>query len=153
MVVIFLVAGALGGWFWHHLWAPAPEGFVYAKIPRFDDDQEFRGTGLYLMISVATGLVIAAVCTAVFERNELWTLAAVIVGAFAAGFVMQAVGHALGPDSASAFAEQAKDYERVRADLHAAWLPVIVGFPAGALLGSVSVLSLPTGRKPEEPTG
>ena len=153
MLAIFVIVGALGGWLWHHLWAPAPEGLVYGGLARFDDDLEFRGTGLYLIIAVLLGLLGGLVCTYFFERHEVWTLAAVALGSVAAAFVMLGVGHTLGPDSAASFAEHADDFETVRGDLHATWLAVGVSFPAGALLGSVTVLSIFTGRTSKDSNG
>ena len=151
VVVIFVVVGAVSGFVWHLLWAPAPEGLVFDGVPRFDNDQEFRSTGLYLIIATVAGLIVGLLCTYVFECHEVWTLMAVALGSVAAGFVMLGVGHALGPDSAASFAEQAEDFEKVRGDLHATWLAVGVSFPAGALLGSVTVLSIFAGRTSGEP--
>ncbi len=132
VVVAFVIAGALGGWLWHHLWAPAPEGVVVEHVAHFDDDADFRGTGLYLPIAAGIGLLLGLVITWVFERDEVVTLLAVAVGSLLGGLVMLWVGHTLGPESASEFAEGAKDWETVTGDLHAAWLPVLLSCPGGA---------------------
>lgn len=146
VIGVFVLAGLFCGWLWHHLWAPAPKGLVFNHVPRFEDDADFSGPGIYFLIAVGTGLLLGLVMTFVFERDELWTLAAVVVGAVAAGGVMAAVGIILGPDSAAAVAEDADNWAKVTGDLHVPVLTVLTSFPGGALLGSVIVLTCFTRR-------
>ncbi|KQY64001.1 MULTISPECIES: hypothetical protein [unclassified Nocardioides] len=153
IVAVFVVAGAVGGWFWHHLWAPAPKGFALEGVPHFEDDADFRGTGLYVAIAAGLGLVIGIVVSFVFERDELVTLGSVVVGALLGGVVLLAVGQALGPDSAIEAAKHTKDWDPVTGDLHASWLPVLVSCPGGALLGTVVVLTCFNRRRETEPSG
>ncbi|QIX26376.1 hypothetical protein ncot_07005 [Nocardioides sp. JQ2195] len=143
----FVLAGLFCGWLWHQLWAPAPEGVVYGHVPRFEDDKDFRGVGLYFLVAVVAGVLISLVSTFVFERDEVWTLLAVVVGSLAAGGVMLAVGKALGPDSAAEAARRADDFAKVKGDLHAPWVTVLTSFPGGAALGSVVVLTCFTRRR------
>lgn len=137
----FVLVGLFCGWLWHQLWAPAPQGFVYEHAPYFEDDKDFRGPGLYFLIAVPAGLLLGLVSTFLFERDEVFTLVAVVVGALAAGGVMALFGALIGPDSATAFAEQADDWEKVTGDLHATKVAVFTAFPGGALLGSAIVLT------------
>lgn len=147
----FVLVGVFCGWLWHHLWAPGPTGIVFDHVPRFEDDAEFRGTGLYFLIATIAGLAVSLVLTFVLEHDEVWILAAVVVGSLLAGGVMAAFGHVLGPDSAADFAAGAEDFEKVHGDLHAAMLTILVSFPGGALLGSVIVLTCFTHRQPRVP--
>ncbi|KRF17384.1 hypothetical protein ASG90_08860 [Nocardioides sp. Soil797] len=153
VVGAFVVVGLFCGWLWHQLWAPGPEGIVFNHVPRFEDDKDFRGVGLYFFIAVTAGLVVSLASTLIFERDEVWTLVAVAVGSLAAGGVMLAVGAALGPDSATSFAEGADDMAKVKGDLHAPWLTVLTSFPGGALLGSVIVLTCFTRRRDRKRSG
>lgn len=153
VAVTFVVAGAACGWLWHQWWQPAPQGFVVDGQAHFADDAVFRGTGLYFLIASVAGLVIGALVTRFFEKDEVWTLAGLVVGALLAGAVMLLVGRALGPDSAAEFAESAKNFEAVTGDLSAAPLAVVVAFPGGALVGAVTMLSLFSRRIEPEPSG
>src|SRR3546814_275171 len=140
VLVVFLVAGAACGWLWHQIWAPAPTGFAYQNEPVFDDDVVFRGTGLYMVIGLTAGLVLCAVATWFFEADEVLTLAAVALGSVAAGWLMVAVGSALGPESMYAAAQGAEDFTVIEANLEAGSLVPWIAFPGGALVGAVVVL-------------
>lgn len=148
----FVLAGLFCGWLWHQLWAPGPEGIVFNHVPRFEDDKDFRGVGIYFLVASIAGLVLSMAATFLFEHDEVWTLAAVAVGSLAAGGVMLAVGAALGPDSATALAEGADDFTKVEGDLHAPALTVLTSFPGGAVLGSVIVLTCFTRRRDRRTT-
>lgn len=141
MIGAFVLTGLLCGWLWYHLWAPAPQGVVYNHVPRFQDDADFRGPGSYFLIAVVAGLLLGLVLTYLLERDEVWTLAAVVVGALVAGGLMAGVGALLGPESAATVAERAEDFDKVSGDLHVPLQTVLTSFPGGALLGSVIVLT------------
>ncbi|MBD8869233.1 hypothetical protein [Nocardioides donggukensis] len=140
VVLGFTVAGALCGWLWHALWAPAPTGVVVGETAYFPPDQEFAGTGLYMLIAVLAGLVLGGVATFLLERDEVVTLAATVLGAVAAGAVMALVGHLLGPESVAEAIARTADYEEVRSDLRVGTPAAYAAFPGGALMGAVLVL-------------
>ena len=68
------------------------------------------------------------------------TLAAVLVGAVLAGWVMVQVGQALGPPDPRQLAKTAPERTRLPSDLRIAGKSPYVAFPAGATLGLAVVL-------------
>ena len=153
VVVAFLVAGALSGVLWKSLWH-APPGVAYHHrwylqtegLPR-----DFSGTGLFVVVSLAVGLVVAAVLALVVERDELVTGAGVLVGSALASWTMYVVGHRLGPPDPHALAAHAQDLDPIPSDLviaghgwtvhalgvHWHLLPAspFLAFPLGAVIG------------------
>jgi hypothetical protein len=140
VVLAFLLAGAACGWLWHAWWAPAPTGVVIEGQVFFPPDEAFSGTALYMLVAAGAGALLGVVLSLVFERDELWTLAAVVVGAVAAGVVMAQVGHLLGPEDVDRVAARTENFEEVPSDLRAGPLAAYAAFPGGALVGFVVVL-------------
>lgn len=136
----FLIVGALGGWLWHTWWSPGPTAVVFEGKPYYRPDEEFAGSAMFATIALASGLLLGLVCTWRLERDEVVTLAAVVAGSVIGSAVMLAVGHALGPDSATEVAKNAADGTRIAGDLwvhaHAAW----AAMPLGAVVGAVLIL-------------
>ena len=154
VLVTFVVAGLLCGWLWHAWWAPAPQATVFNKRPYFEPDAEFRGTGLYMLIAGLAGLLLGLFFAYFFDRDEVTTLAAVVVGAVVAGLLMAWVGHLLGPENADTVARRTADFEKIDGDLHAGPLAAYVAFPGGAVIGEAAVLVLFTRRASRtEPDG
>ena len=154
VLVSFVVAGLVCAWLWHAWWAPPPQGVVVDKRVFFEPDEEFRGTGLYMLIASLAGLALGLLFAFVFERDEVTTLLAVVAGGVLAGLVMAWVGHLLGPENAAEVARNTADFEKMDGDLHAGPLAAYVAFPGGAVLGSVAVLITFTRRRLKtEPTG
>ena len=154
ILVTFVVVGLVCGWVWHAWWAPGPTAVVVGKKPYYEPDEEFRGTGLYMVVALVGGLVLGLLFSFLFEHDEVATLAAVVVGGVVAGLVMAWVGHHLGPENAADVARHTADFEKIDGDLDAGPLAAYVAFPGGAVLGSVAVLVTFTRRRlTTEPTG
>jgi hypothetical protein len=138
---VFAVAGALAGVVWELLWTP-PTGVAHQGEFVMDGPAlraEFGGTGSYVLISAALGLVLGVVLTVLCDEDELVTLIAVAAGAVLAAWLMREVGSALGPPDPRELARTLEDYTELPADLRvrgSAW----VAFPAGALTGALVVL-------------
>ena len=154
VLVTFVVVALVCAWIWHAWWAPAPTGVVVDKKVYYEPDEEFRGTGLYMLVAGAAGLALGLLFSFLFEHDEVATLAAVVVGGVIAGLVMAWVGHHLGPENAADVARRTPDFEKIDGDLHAGPLAAYAAFPGGAVLGSVAVLVTFTRRRLKtEPTG
>ncbi|WP_235735392.1 hypothetical protein [Nocardioides alcanivorans] len=142
----FVVAGvvAAGCWFWW--WSPAPETHTYlidGGRPFFEPDQQFRSTGLYLAVAVPLGLVLGAIFLWIHDHDELVTLGLVVGSAIVAGLVMVGVGALIGPGEPAPIdltADYPDGYPSVQAALRASPVAWFLGFPGGALVGSVLVL-------------
>lgn len=121
VLVVFLVlaaAGALAGVAWEALWQ-APVGVVYDEQWFLDPagpDASFSGTALYVLLAFPVGLALGAVA-ALVPRHEAVTLVAALVGSLVAGWLMYAVGHALGPADPRVLAAGAPDLTAVPSDL------------------------------------
>ncbi len=154
ILVTFVVVALVCAWVWHAWWAPAPTGVVVDKKVYYEPDEEFRGTGLYMLVAGLAGLVLGLLFSFLFDHDEVATLAALVVGGVVAGVVMAWVGHLLGPQNAAEVARHTADFEKIDGDLHAGPLAAFVAFPGGAVLGSVAVLVTFTRRRLKtEPTG
>ncbi|MET1060516.1 MAG: hypothetical protein ABWX84_13025 [Nocardioides sp.] len=154
VLVTFVVVAVVCAWIWHAWWAPAPTGVVVDKKVYYEPDEEFRGTGLYMLIAAVAGLALGMLFQFLFERDEVATLAAVVAGGVIAGLVMAWVGHLLGPENAADVARRTADFEKIDGDLRAGPLAAYLAFPSGAVLGSVAVLVTFTRRRSTtEPTG
>ena len=153
VLVTFVVVALVCAWIWHAWWAPAPTGVVVGKKVYYEPDEEFRGTGLYMLIAATAGLVLGLLFSFLFEADEVATLAAVVAGGVIAGLVMAWVGHLLGPENAADVARHTADFEKIDGDLRAGPVAAYVAFPGGAVLGSVAVLVTFTRRRSKsEPT-
>ena len=118
VVLAFAAAGAASGWAWEALWEP-PSGVVYQGrwfLDSASPDDSFSGAALYVTLALPVGLVLGALA-GLLPGREAVTLGAVLVGSFLAGWLMYAVGHALGPADPQVLAAAQPDYERVPADL------------------------------------
>jgi hypothetical protein len=165
VVAVCAVAGALAGVVWEWLWTP-PVGVVIRHewlVGLSGLRSEFSATGLYVVVASVAGLLVGALCGLFLDRAELVTLAAVLVGAVLAGWIMAQVGHALGPPDPRQLAETASNGTRLPSDLRIVgkiWPPrsirdpsPYVAFPAGATLGLAVVLLGLTKRHAGESSG
>ncbi|MCW2795441.1 hypothetical protein [Nocardioides sp.] len=141
IVVLFAIAGAFCGWLWQHLWTP-PKGVV-ANHTWYTDEKglrsDFSGTALYVLIAVPAGLLIGAVTAFLFDRAELATLLAVVVGAVLAAWLMWQVGVHSNPVDPHEAATTAKDGTKLVGDLHVTGKAPFVAFPVGALSALIVV--------------
>jgi hypothetical protein len=154
VLVVFALAGVVAGFLWYWWWSPAPEGVVFAGEPFFDPDQEFRSTGMFVVIAVPLGLLLSMVLTFWLDRDEVATLFAVLAGACLATVLMAVVGDALGPESAREVAAGRADLEPVAADLRVQPFAPYLALPGSAVVGATSILlSFHNRRLSAEPSG
>jgi hypothetical protein len=149
ILVIFTVAGACCGVLWQWLWTP-PSGMAYHHQWLLDGHgltSDFAGTGLYAVIAALVGLVLGLVVTLVFDHDEVFALAALVLGAVAAAAVMWLVGTALGPADPHTVAKTAADFDPVLGDLRVHGKGPFLAFPLGALAGAAISLFFFTGRR------
>jgi hypothetical protein len=122
VLATFGVVGAISGVVWEWVWTP-PLGIVYGGewiLEPSGPDYDFSGTGWYVVIALAAGLLTAAVLGWVLVSGELTTLVAAAVGSVLAGWVMFTVGHTLGPPDPRPLAAAMDDLERLPSDLRVA---------------------------------
>ena len=140
VVLVLTMAALLGvgcGVVWELWWTP-PSGLVLEQVWYPDSDgvrQQFSGTGLYVVVGVAGGVVLGAVCAWLFDRVELVTLAAVAVGSALAGWLMFVVGTTLAPPDPTTVARTSADYTELPGTLEVDGDGPFVAFPAGAMTG------------------
>lgn len=140
VLAVYAVAGLACAWAWHAWWDPGSTGFVFEKRPYFGPDDEFRSTGMYVAIAAPVGALLGVVLAWVLDHDEVVTLLAAVLGAVLAGGLMMAVGHALGPETATAAAQHLADGADVRSDLRVQPGPAWLAFPLGSLIGTTVVL-------------
>lgn len=141
-VAVLAGAGALAGLVWFQLWTP-PSGTVRSGQWITDETglrADFAGTGLYVVIAAATGLLVGAVVAIVFDRSELATLLCVLGGAALAGWVMYLVGVHRSPPDPQSVAATAADGTVLPGRLHVSRRTPFVAFPLGALVGYAVLL-------------
>jgi len=167
-----VAAAALAGVVWESVWHASPgvafDHKWYLQPEAYADD--FRGTGLYVLIAFGFGLAVSVLAAFARERNELATLFGVLLGSALAAWVMYAVGHRLGPPDPRILAQAAADYDPLPSDLRVqgghhvvAWLEWIPGWrgrlpgapflawPIGAVVGLSAVYFLFPGRGSHTP--
>ena len=144
ILVVFAVAGVACGFLWERIWT-APTGVAYQHRWVLDGGglpEEFSGTGLYALIGAVAGLVLGLVLTLVFDNDEVVSLAAIIVGAVLAGYLMWVVGVALGPPDPHPIARTADDFAPIPSDLRVHGKSAWLAFPLGALVSAAGVCLL-----------
>jgi hypothetical protein len=151
-VAAFAGVGAAAGWAWFKLW-DAPSGVVsggqwYTSEAGLRDD--FQGVAWFVILAFAAGLVLGLLAAWVFDRSELVTLAAVIVGSALATYVMLRVGTHLSPQDPHELAKTAADGDKLKGALEVrSWAPK-GAFTFGALLGLALVYAVSISRAPTE---
>jgi hypothetical protein len=122
VLATFAVVGAIAGVVWEWLWTP-PLGIAYRGkwlLEPSGPDYAFSGTGWYVVVALAAGLLTALVLGWVLVSGELTTLVAAMVGSVLAGWLMFTVGHTLGPPDPRPLAAAKDDLERLPSDLRVA---------------------------------
>lgn len=149
IVVVFALVGALAGVVWEWLWtAPVAVAAQHAVQPTFDTVRaEFSGTAWYVVVASIAGLLTSIALAMFFDRHEIVTLVAVVVGSLVAAWVMARVGGALGPPDPATVAADAKDGTEIALNLTVHGKTPFLALPAGALLGLV-VVFFGAGRMP-----
>jgi hypothetical protein len=138
LVVGFAVAGVFAGVLWEALWSP-PGGIVVDSVWYLDNEgveEDFSGTGLYVLVGLATGLLMGVLSAVTAARtHEVATLVAVAVGSSVAAALMAVTGHALGPPDPRPLAEGREDLTEIPSDLRVVGTTPYAALPAGALTG------------------
>ncbi|MDN4173049.1 hypothetical protein QWY28_08860 [Nocardioides sp. SOB77] len=148
VVTALVVAGLVAGVIWYQLWTPVPG--VVQDGRWFTDEEGLRsavsGTVLYVLVAVLTGFLVGALTAYVFDRAELVTLAATLVGAALGGWLMLRLGLEWSPADPETLARTAADGTELDSalvvDLPHAWLAL----PGGALVGTAVVFLVTTKR-------
>lgn len=141
VLILFAVAGAVGGLLWEWLWAP-PTGVVVNHQWLQDEGglrDDFSGTGTYVAVAAIAGLLIGAAVAVFFDRAELVTLLVVAGGSVLAAWVMYHVGLWVSPPDPGPLAESAKNGTHLPGRLLVSGDSPFVAFPGGALVGLVVV--------------
>ncbi len=140
-VAVVLAAGALVGVvcgvLWEMWWTP-PSGLVLDHVWYPDVEgvrQLVSGTVLFVVVGLAGGVVLGAVCAWFFDRVELVTLAAVVVGSALATLLMYQVGTSLAPPDPTAAAATAEDYTALAGTLDVEGKGAFGALPVGAMTG------------------
>ena len=138
---LFALAGAGAGWVWHALWAPAPPGVAvegrWLPLPPVGSAAQFAGTAWFVLVGVVAGLVLGVLVGLLLSREELVSLAAVVVGSAAATWAMYRVGVALAPPDPAPLAARAEDGTRLLGTLGVTGASPFAALPVGALVGLV----------------
>jgi hypothetical protein len=137
VVAAAALVGAVCGALWELWWTP-PTGLVLDHVWYPDLEgvrQLFTGTGIYVVVALAGGVLLGAVCAWFFDRAELVTLAAVAAGSVLAAWLMFEVGTAMAPPDPTAAASTSDDYTALPGTLEVEGDGAFVAFPAGALTG------------------
>jgi hypothetical protein len=141
VLLVFAAVGSLAGVLWELWWTP-PTGVVVDRAWVPDDSgirELFTGTGQYVVVGVACGLLAGAVCAWFVDRVELLTLVTVAAGSVLAAWLMLQVGTALAPPDPALAARTAADGERLPGALEVSGAGALASLPAGALTGLVLV--------------
>jgi len=153
VLAAFALAGAVAGFVWERVWTPAT-GVVLDHEWRPDGalalQQQFSGTGWYVVVGTAAGLLLGLVATLLVDRVPLLTLVAVLAGSALAAWLMLRVGVALGPEDPRDLAASASDGTRLPARLEVSGWSPFIAFPVGALIGLVIIL-IGLGPRPGAP--
>ncbi len=153
VLVAAAVLGALAGVVWELIWTP-PSGIAYQGKFVLDENGlpgEFSGTGWYVVVAAAAGILLGAGAALATRDGEIVSLAAVALGAVLAGWLMFHVGHALGPPDPGPIAAKADDLTAIVGDLRVGGAGLhprpfaldsaaFVAFPAGALMAYAALL-------------
>lgn len=146
------ILGLVGGWGVERLWGPPTEGMVvnhqwYRGVISLNpplvaqnlDQSVFSGVAWFVVLSVAAGFVVGLVAALFWAREELVTLAAVVVASVVGGFVMYAVASALAPPDPTIRAATAPDGTVLKSalDLGSHW--IVLACPAGGLVALAAV--------------
>lgn len=135
VLAIFSAAGAGCGWLWFRLWDP-PQGVVFEGKWYLDEEGlrgVFSSTGWFVVVAAGAGLVLGVLCALVFDRSELATLLAVLLGAGVATLLMWRVGLELSPADPHELARSAADGDRLPGRIEASGLSPHLMLPMTAL--------------------
>ena len=142
VVLAFALGGVAAGFVWERLWSP-PSGVVvdhrWGPADAVALQQEFSGTGWYVVVAVVTGLLLGLGAALLADRTPVLTLAAVVGGAALGAWLMLRGGVALGPADPQRLAATAEDGTRLPAQLSVSGWSPYGALPLGALVGLILV--------------
>lgn len=146
VLVGLVVGGALLGVVWVELvWTPPPglvRGGQWIPLDERALSLQTRGTGSYVLVAAAGGLVLGVLAAIVGARQALLTLAAVVVGGALGAYVMWQVGTWLGPADPADVAAGAADGTSVPGALTVEGVTPFLALPTAALAGLSAVFFL-----------
>jgi hypothetical protein len=152
IVAAFAAVGVAAGWLWFKLW-DVPSGVVSGGQWYTGEAglrAVFEGVAWYVAISLVAGLALGLLAAWLFDRSELVTLAAVIVGSVLAAYLMLLVGTHLSPPDPHELAKTAQDGDKLKGALRVrSWAPKGT-FTFGALVGLALVYAVSIGRPPTD---
>ena len=156
----FVAVGALAGVVWEWLW-DAPAGVAFENkwfLEPAGPDYAFAGTGWYVVVALLAGGITTFTLAGWWPRHALTSFLAIVVGSMLAGWVMFKVGHAIGPDDPQLLAAGKPDLTPIPSDLTLGGVTgsprpftfdssALVAFPMGAMVASIYVFLVATGRR------
>ncbi len=141
-VAVLAVIGAVAGVVWEWVWS-APKGVVMDHTWVATDEAslraQFSGTGWYVVVASAAGLLGGAVVALFVDRFPLVTLLGVVLGSVLAAWLMYRVGVWLGPGDPQTLAHAAKDGTHLPGQLQVDHKSAWTALPAGALVALAMV--------------
>jgi hypothetical protein len=152
VLAVTIAAGAVAGLVWEWLWTP-PVGVVVDHHWVLDEAglrDDFSGTGTYIAVAAVVGVLVGALVALLFDRAELVTLVAVVVGSVVAGWLMYRVGLTVGPPDPRGLARTAEEGAHLPGQLEVLGCSSFVAFPSGALVGLVVVFLGLSRRRPTD---
>jgi len=154
IVLVFAVAGVACGFLWEAAWSPEPGEVLKHVWYPFSWDRamptDFAGTGWYVVISMIAGVILGGLLSWLQDRAELVTLAAVVVGALLAAYLMRVVGLHRGPGDPQRIAKTAADGTKLPSELRLASWWLLATMP-GAALAALSVVFLTVTKRGSRP--
>ena len=158
-----VAAGAIGGVLWQLLWTPQTFSVFLgeAGLGEVALSEQFTADAWYLVVAAPLGLAVAVVRRRFGARSGLRDLAAALLGAIAAAYVMAWVGALLGPQALTdpQIVAQAADGPVLTPLVLTTKLAstgwsshvaaVMLAWPLGVLAGWVAELLVPSLEPPE----
>lgn len=149
ILALFAGIGCLAGWAWWKIWSPAPSGIAfdgrwYPQPTTEGLAAEFAGTGWYVAVAIAAGVVLGLLSGLLLDRDELVTLVAVAIGSLLAAWLMFRMGMSLSPPDPGPIAKVAEDRMEIPGHLVLAGEMQALGRDFDGQLRS-PMLALPTG--------
>jgi len=156
VVGVLSAVGAVAGAVWEWVWTP-PAGVAFDGewLPTpAGPDYVFAGTGWYVVVALAAGILATAPLCLLLPGREVTTLLAVLGGSALAAWVMAQVGHALGPADPRVLSVDFAEPAPLPGDLTLAGFSAYAALPLGAVLVCVYLFLVSNGPREriEQPT-
>jgi hypothetical protein len=151
VLATYALVGAGTGWMWHELWQPS-QGVVIEHQWYADSEalrEDFSGTGLYVLIAAAAGVVLGGIFAVVGGLRPVLTLVACVAGSVIAAWLMLEVGQRLGPPDPQHLAQTADDGTTLPSALRVSGLSPLLSYSLGSLAALAAVFTITPGKTPE----